>query len=55
MYEGGDGVEKNHQLAFYWYKQAALQGDATAQENLADMYWDGRGTTKTYSWLPYGI
>ncbi len=24
----------------------SLQGDATARENLADMYWDGRGTTK---------
>jgi uncharacterized protein len=30
MYENGDGVGQDLQMAWYWYSQAAVQGDRTA-------------------------
>jgi len=45
MYETGHGVEKNEAEAVRWYRMAADQGDAAAQNNLGTMYREGRGTT----------
>ena len=42
-YFHGDGVEQNNELAVYWYRQAAEQGLALAQDNLGWMYGTGTG------------
>ncbi|RGB36753.1 kinase-like domain-containing protein [Rhizophagus diaphanus] len=34
MYENGDGIERDINLANYWYKQSAGQGNQKAQNNL---------------------
>ena len=41
MYFHGQGIERDLELAFFWYHKAAEQGDADAQNNLAWMYKDG--------------
>lgn len=46
MYQGGLGTEKSDTDAFKWFKQAALQGDASAQINLGLMYQNGEGVGK---------
>lgn len=33
MYRNGNGVAQDYALAFFWYKQAALQGHSYAQDN----------------------
>ncbi|MBA9011104.1 tetratricopeptide repeat protein [Clostridium saccharobutylicum] len=42
----GDGVEKNYEEAFRWYKKAADEGYNVAQYNLGDMYYCGFGIEK---------
>lgn len=32
--------------ALFWYKQVALQGHSYAQDNLADLYEDGKGVAQ---------
>lgn len=44
MYQKGEGVEKNDQLAFQWMKKSAEKGDSVAQDNLGVFYRDGIGT-----------
>ncbi|MBR0097489.1 MAG: SEL1-like repeat protein, partial [Synergistaceae bacterium] len=34
MYINGRGVQQDYQQALYWYRKAAEQGDAGAQNNL---------------------
>lgn len=46
MYRNGNGVAQDYTLAFFWYKQAALQGHSYAQDNLADLYKDGEGVAQ---------
>jgi len=46
MYEHGRGVHKNDVEAVRWYREAAEQGDATAQFNLGGMYRKGAGIPK---------
>lgn len=36
MYEKGKGIEKDEDKAFYYYKQAADQGDGTCQRKIAE-------------------
>lgn len=43
MYYFGNGNEKDHIKAAYWYRTAAEKGDANAQFNLAAMYQSGDG------------
>ena len=45
-YEKGVGCEKDENLAFYWYKKAAEQGNAIAQYNLGLCYKKGEGVEK---------
>ena len=40
---GEHGIEMNHELAAFWYRKAADQGDADAQRELAAMYDEGVG------------
>lgn len=44
LYYAGLGVEENIEKAFYYYGQAAKQGDADAANNFADMYLNGEAT-----------
>jgi hypothetical protein len=44
MYYNGEGTPVNKAEAFKWYKKAAEQGEANAQNNLAFMYNKGEGT-----------
>jgi hypothetical protein len=48
MYENGRGVPKVYQEAVKWYRLAADQGDASAQNNLGVMYENGRGVPQDY-------
>ena len=43
MYEDGVGVAQNALEAAAWYRKAAGQGDADAQNRLGGMYEVGRG------------
>ena len=43
MYNDGRGVPQNYAEAVKWYRLAAEQGYASAQNNLGVMYNDGRG------------
>ena len=49
MYAGGAGVAQDDSQAVRWWKQAAEQGDASAQFNLGLAYRDGRGLPQDYS------
>jgi TPR repeat protein len=42
-YRTGEGVPQDYATAVRWYRQAAEQGDADAQNNLAAMYEQGLG------------
>jgi S1-C subfamily serine protease len=48
MYETGRGVPQNYQNAIGWYRKAAEQGLASAQNSLGDMYYNGRGVPQDY-------
>ena len=41
-----DWEKEDYEQAFYWYKKAAEQGDADAQNNLGIMYERGYGVKK---------
>ena len=43
MYCDGQGVEQNAKEAVKWYRRAAVQGDANAQNSLGYMYDNGKG------------
>ena len=55
MYDKGHGVPQNYNQAVHWYKKAAEQGDASAQNNLGIMYAKGQGVptddVQAYAWL----
>lgn len=44
MYDSGNGLIKNIDLAIYWYKKAAVQGHARSQVNLGFIYDLGKNT-----------
>ena len=48
MYDNGEGVPQNYKLAAAWYRRAAEQGLAEAQDALGDMYYYGQGVTQNY-------
>ena len=43
MYDRGEGVPMNSKEAVKWFRKAAEQGHAQAQNNLGDMYRTGEG------------
>mmetsp|Transcript_12810 Transcript_12810/g.21448 ORF Transcript_12810/g.21448 Transcript_12810/m.21448 type:complete len:142 (+) Transcript_12810:665-1090(+) len=49
MYEYGQGVEQNFDLALKYYRQAAEQNHIESKYNLALMYAFGRGTEQDFS------
>jgi hypothetical protein len=53
-YQYGEGVTKNYTEAAKWYRNAADQGDATAQRRLGLMYSNGEGVpqdnVEAYKW-----
>ncbi len=50
MYDWGEGqgVTKDYAKAAHWYRKAAGQGNATAQNNLGVMYGNGQGVLKDF-------
>ena len=48
MFEYGKGVGKDYREAVGWYRKAAEQGNAWAQNRLGLMYEKGRGVGKDY-------
>ena len=55
MYDTGDDVPKDSVEAAKWYRKAAEQGAANAQNSLGACYWLGNGVPKdyvqAYKWL----
>ena len=47
-YYGKNGVKKNYEQAVGWYRKAAAQGNAVAQNDLGYMYRHGYGVKKDY-------
>ena len=48
MYDKGYGVPQNFIEAVKWYKKAAEQGNASAQNNLAFLYDKGYGVPQNF-------
>jgi TPR repeat protein len=48
-YYNGEGVTKEYTKALKWYRKAAAQGNASAQNNIGMMYDSGEGVTKDYA------
>lgn len=55
MYEKGQGVKKNIQMAARWYDSAARQGNAQAQLNLGRLYANGMGTPRNLYQATYWL
>ena len=55
MYAKGQGVAQDYQQALAWYKKAANQGDATAQNNVGWMYFTAKAWRGTTNKLRRGI
>ena len=55
MYDNGRGVAQDYSAAVKWYRMAADQGHAGAQNNLGIMYCGGQGvpqnTSEALRWL----
>ena len=49
MYRDGQGVVLDYALAMIWFRKAADQGDAVAQNNLGTMYDHGQGVPQDYA------
>ena len=48
LYRNGQGVTQDYQEALKWYRLAAAQGDASAQNNIGWMYLKGYGVTQDH-------
>ena len=46
QYHLGQGVEKNLDVAYFWYKQSALEENVDAQYEVAWMLYEGKGIDK---------
>ena len=49
MYENGRGFPQNYAQAALWYKRAAAQGHADAENNLGLLYMNGQGVPQNRS------
>jgi len=48
MYANGQGVQQDYRQAAAWYRKAADQGNASAQNNLGVKYFNGQGVQQDY-------
>ena len=48
IYGNGKGVPKDYQLALYWFRRSANQGNARALTQLGLMYEHGNGVTQDF-------
>ena len=48
MYDNGEGVPQDYAEAVRWYRRAAKQGNASAQNNLGLMYEGGNGVAQNF-------
>ena len=48
MFDNGEGVPQDHGKAVHWWLRAAMQGNASAQYNLALAYRQGSGVAQDY-------
>ena len=48
MYQTGKNVTQDYKEAVKWYRMAAEQGDAQAQNSLGVMYANGEGVIQDY-------
>jgi TPR repeat protein len=48
MYAREQKVAQNYQIAVFWFRRAANQGEARAQWKLGLMYEDGEGVIQEY-------
>jgi TPR repeat protein len=59
MYAEGQGGQQDDTQAVAWYRKAAEQGDAVAQQSLGYMYAKGRGVPRDYGeavrWYQKGV
>jgi TPR repeat protein len=55
MYDEGLGVAEDDAEAVRWFRLAAEQGYAWAQNNLGRMYYSGRAWHRTTSWRTCGL
>ena len=46
-------MPRSYAKANYWYKKAAEQGDADAENNLGNAYSNGQGVPKSYTKANY--
>ena len=46
MYDKGQGVVQDYAQAAEWYRKAAEQGTARAQNNIGNMYDKGQGVAQ---------
>ena len=49
-YEEGAGAPQNLDLALWWYRRAALQGHAAAQNNLGALYYEQGNFQQALHW-----
>ena len=49
MYDKGRGVAQDFATALKWYRLAADQGDAAAQNDLGVLYDQGKGVAQDYA------
>lgn len=49
MYEHGRGVPQDYAEALKWYRKAADQGNADAQDSVGSMYEQGKGVPQNYA------
>jgi hypothetical protein len=60
LYFNGEGVDKDVQMALYWYEKAAAQGFSDAQYRLGVLYFNGKKEipkdyNKAYHWLTQAL
>ena len=48
MYSLGQGVPQDYTEAIKWYRKAAEQGDAAAQNHVGLMYAQGQGVSQNF-------
>jgi TPR repeat protein len=49
MYDYGQGVSQDYNIAFKWYTKAANQGHARSQAELGGLYYNGQGVSQNYN------